>query len=634
MLLSCSETGHMEFVPVTDIKLEDPLWSKQFDQVRDVVLPHMWEILNDRVENAERSHCIENFKVAAGLSGGRHFGTVFIDTDLYKWIEAASYCLSAGNDPELENLCDQAIDLIGAAQQPDGYLNTYFISAAPEKRWTNLMEGHELYCAGHLIEAGVAHYQATGKDKLLTIARRFADLIDSIFGRGKKRGYPGHPEIELALVRLYEVTDEERYLSLAAYFVNERGTGENIFVEECRREGHFYIFPEMAFHKADYFLSHRPVREQMSATGHSVRAMYLYSAMADLARLTHDRELIEACGRLFANTVSRQMYVTGGVGSAKLGERFTVDFDLPSDSAYAETCASIGLMFFSSRMWLLNHKKYYYDIWEQALYNTVLSGMGQDGQHFFYVNPLEVVPQTVSNNPMLSHIKTQRQEWFGVACCPPNLARILTSLRGYIYALENGRLYIVSHIGSSFQKGGLYVKLSHKGDEYTLTIDGGPVDVFLRLPENSALIGDQFENHKDGYFSVRHTGGKQNYAYSLKPLIRVLRAHPSVSALAGKLCVQRGLTLYCVEGTDNAVPLSSLRLPADAVFTEEKADWLEEDRPILRTVGYRVSDVNWDTKLYGPQPSVYESREITLIPYSHWGNRGENEMRVWLNEKL
>jgi DUF1680 family protein len=623
----------MKFVPVTYIKLDDPLWSKQFALVREVVFPYMWEILNDRIENAEKSHCIENFKVAAGLSDDEYYGAVFVDTDLYKWIEAVSYCLSVEKDPELEKLCDQATDLIGAAQQPDGYLNTYFIVVAPDKRWTNLMEGHELYCAGHLIEAGVAHYQATGKVKLLNIARRFADLIDLTFGKDKMRGYPGHPEIELALIRLYEVTGEERYLSLAGYFINERGVGENIFAEECRKEGHTFIFPETAHFKADYFLSHLPVRQQTCAAGHAVRAMYLYSAMADLARLTNDHELIEACESLYKNTVTRQMYVTGGVGSAKLGERFTVDFDLPSDSTYAETCASIGLMFFSSRMWLLKGDKSYYDIWEQALYNTVLSGMGRDGQHFFYVNPLEVVPQTVSKNPMLAHIKTQRQKWFGVACCPPNLARILTSMRGYIYALERGRLYILSHIGSSFEKGGLYVKLSRKGDEYTLTIDGGPIDVFLRLPENSALIGDQFENPEDGYFTIRHAGGRQQYSYSLKPLIRVLRAHPSVSALAGKLCVQRGPTIYCVEGSDNAVPLSTLRLPGDAVFTEEQAEWLEEDMPVLKTAGFSASDINWEKKLYASQPCVYEPHEITLIPYSHWGNRGENEMRVWLTEK-
>lgn len=622
----------MKFAPVSCVKLDDLLWSKQFDLVRNVVLPHMWEILNGRVENAEKSRCIENFKIAAGLSNNEYYGPVFGDSDLYKWVEAVSYCLAHENDLRLENLCDQVIGLIEAAQQPDGYLNTYFTVVAPGERWTNLMEGHELYCAGHLIEAAVAHYQATGKSKLLNIACRFADLIDSFFGTDKRRGYPGHPEIELALIRLYEVTREKRYLSLAGYFINERGVGRNIFDEEREQEGHAYIFPEMAHFKADYFQSHLPVREQQRSEGHAVRAMYLYSGMADFARLMNDRELIEACERLYENTVSRQMYITGGVGSAFFGERFTVDYDLPSDSAYAESCASIGLMLFSSRMWLLDPRKSYYDTWEQVLHNNVLSGMGRDGKHFFYVNPLEVVPQTISSNPMLSHVKTQRQKWFGVACCPPNLARILSSIGGYIYALEDDRLYILSHIGSSFEQGGLYVKLSHKGDEYTLTVDGGPLDVFLRLPDNSVLIGDQFEKSRDGYFSLHHAGGRQQYSYSLKPLIRVLRAHPSVSALAGKLCVQRGLTVYCVEGSDNAMPLSALRLPVDAVFTEEKAEWLEGDLPVLKTVGYRVSDLDWDKKLYDSQPYVYDSREITFIPYSHWGNRGEKEMRVWLNE--
>jgi len=622
----------MKFVPVNYVKLDDPLWSKQFALVRDVVLPHMWEILNDRIENAEKSHCIENFKVASGLSNEEHYGAAFVDTDLYKWIEAVSYCLAIEKDPHLDELCDQAIDLVGGAQEPDGYLNTYFSVVQPEKRWTNLMEGHELYCAGHLIEAAVAHYQGTGKVKLLNIARRFADLIDSTFGKNKKRGYPGHSEIELALIRLYEITSEKRYLSLAGYFINERGAGENIFDEECKRDGHSYIFPEMAYFNADYFQSHLPVRGQKCATGHAVRAMYLYSGMADLARLTDDHELIETCERLYEDTVLRQMYVTGGIGSAQLGERFTVGFDLPSDSAYAETCASIGLMFFSSRMWLLNKNKFYYDVWEQTLFNTVLSGMGRDGQHFFYVNPLEVVPQIVSKNPMLSHVKTQRQKWFGVACCPPNLARILSSMRGYIYALEDDHLFILSHIGSSFEKGGFYVKLSHQGDEYTLTIDGKEMKVSLRLPQNSMLIGDEFDESEDGYFCIHHVGGRRDYHYSFKPEIRVLRAHPHVSDLAGRLCVQRGPVVYCVEGADNTVPLSTLRMPANAVFTQHSAAWFD-DLPILKAVGYRVSETGWESQLYGSQPCVYESCEITFIPYRHWGNRGENEMRVWLNEK-
>ena len=623
----------MNFIPVNCVRLDDPLWSKKFGLIKNVVLPHMWEILNDRVENAEKSHCIENFKVAAGLSNGSHYGPVFIDTDLYKWIEAVSYCLSMDKNPDLEELCDQAVDLISRAQQPDGYLNTYYITAEPDRRWTNLMEGHELYCAGHLFEAAVAHFDATGKRTLLDTACRFADLIDLTFGSGKKRGYPGHPEVELALIRLYGATHNERYLNLAGYFINERGTGEYIFGEECAREGHTYIFPEMAEFGADYFLAHKPVREQMTATGHAVRAMYLYSAMADLARLSGEGELKEACERLYNDVVTRQMYVTGGIGAARTGERFTSDFDLPSNSNYSETCASIGLMLLSSRMWLMTKKTSCYDIWEKALYNTVLSGIGNDGKHFFYVNPLEVNPKTIENNPMLSHVKTQRQKWFGVACCPPNLARILASLRGWIYAMDADRLYILSHIGSSFEKGGLYVKLYRNCDDYTLTIDGGPIDIFLRLPENSLLAGNQFEKPEDGYFSIHHPGGKKQYSYSLQPLIRVLRAHPSVSALSGKVCVQRGPGIYCAEGTDNVGPLSALRLPASVEFSEEDVDWLEGEMPVLTAPGCKVVESGWEKTLYSSRHSVYASQQIKLIPYSHWGNRGENEMCVWLTER-
>jgi len=623
----------MKFIPVSQVTVHDPFWSKQFNLVKDVVLPYMWESLNDRVENAEKSHCIENFKISAGRSSDKFFGAVFIDTDLYKWIEAAAYVLAAEDNDQLEGLCDQAIELISAAQQPDGYLHTYYSIVAPEKRWSNLMEGHELYCAGHLIESAVAYYQSTGKDRLLLVARKFADLIDSTFGPGKVRGYPGHPEIELALIRLYEVTDEKRYLDLAKYFVNERGVGEDIFEREKRRPDHSYIFPDMIHFNADYFQSHTPVRQQKKAAGHAVRAMYLYSAMTDLARLTDDQGLAAACEKLYSNAVKRQMYVTGGIGSAKRGERFTTDYDLPSDSAYCETCASIGLMLFSSRMWLLTKDKGCYDVWEQSLFNTVLSGMGSDGTHFFYVNPLEVVPETISHNPSLSHVKTQRQKWFGVACCPPNLARILTSMRGSLYALDDDRLFILSHIGSSFKQGGLKINLERKGESYTLTIDGKQMVVYLRLPENSILVEDQYEVDADGYFLIHHPGGKKQYEYTIKPNIRLLRANPNVSALAGKICVQRGLVAYCLEGVDNSTPLSALRLPGDAQFIEEMADWLGEGMPILKTSGFSVSEKDWGDKLYSPQSSVYESKELTFVPYSHWGNRGENEMRVWVNEK-
>lgn len=623
----------MNFVPAANVQLNDPFWTRQVNLVREVVLPYMWDILNDQVDGAEKSHCVANFQIAAGRVSDEFYGPVFIDTDLYKWIEAVAYTLSADRSTRLEEICDQAIDLIAAAQQPDGYLNTYYTVKAPEKRWTNLMEGHELYTAGHLMEASVAYYQATGKDRLLNVACRFADLIFNTFGKGKKRGYPGHPEVELALIRLYQATNKEKYLHLARYFVNERGTGENIFEAERASRGNEYLFPDMAHFKADYFQAHLPVMEQCSAAGHSVRAMYLYSAMADLARLTNDTPMAQACTRLYQNTIARQMYVTGGVGSARLGERFTCDYDLPSDSAYAETCASIGLMLFSTRMWQLTGQKACYDIWEQALYNTVLSGMGRDGKHFFYVNPLEVNPEIVSANPGLDHVATQRQKWFGVACCPPNLARILTSLRGSIYAHSPEGLYVLTHIGSSLQEGGLYVNLIREGGRYTLTINAQPMDVFLRLPENSRLADGSYQVDERGYFLIHHPGGERQYSYTLSPEVRILRAHPRVSALSGKVCVQRGLVTYCAEGKDHTVPLSTLRLSADAQFEEVRADWLDEEFPALQTSGYSVSEEAWENLLYNSRASVYRPEEIRLIPYSQWGNRGEIEMRVWINEK-
>ncbi len=622
----------LHFIPASNVKITDPMWLGKLSLIRKVVLPYMWEILNDRVENAVKSHCICNFRAAAGLSAPKFHGMVFTDSDLYKWIEAVSYCLMTQGDQDLEEKCDEAIKLINAAQQSDGYLNTYYTVVAPEKRWTNLKEGHELYCAGHLIEAAVAYYKATNKEKLLTIAIQFADHIFETFKKAQRRGYPGHPEIELALIKLYEVTSENKYLELTEYFIDARGVGEDYFEVESQLEDYKQIFPEMTYFKSDYFQSHAPVRKQKKAKGHAVRAMYLYSAMADIARIKQDSEVLSACERLYENVVNRHMYVTGGIGAASLGERFTVDYDLPSDRAYAETCASIGLMLLSSRMYLLNRKKENYDIWEQALYNTVLSGMGQDGQHFFYVNPLEVIPDAVHQNPSLAHVKTTRQKWFSVACCPPNLARMLSSLPGYLFALDGDRLFIMSHICSSFRKGGLYVNLERNGGAYTLTIDGNPRDVYLRIPQNSDLNCEQCWTSHDGYFVLHHEGGERLYNYTLTPKVQVFRSHPKVSATSGKISVRRGAAIYCAEERDNGAPLSSLRLPADAVFTEKEVDWLPDDMPLLKTMGARVSDEQWGDDLYNDNSYVYEPCEITLIPYSQWGNRGENEMSVWLTE--
>ena len=355
-----------------------------------------------------------------------------------------------GKDENLEKLADETIALIGKAQCEDGYLNTYYTIKEPERRWSNLKEGHELYTAGHMIEAGVAYYEATGKKEFLNIVARFADMICRKFGpdEGQCHGYPGHPEVELALVKLYQVTGERRYLDTAKYFIDVRGQGENYFKLEEGGKKYKAIFPEFAGYQPEYSQSHLPVRKQKTAEGHAVRAVYLYSAMADLAYEYQDKELKAACETLWNNMVHKRMYITGGIGSSGLLERFTTDYDLPNDRNYSESCASIGLAMFGKRMGEITRDASYIDIVEKALYNTVLAGIAMDGKSFFYVNPLEVWPDNCMEKTSMEHVKPVRQKWFGVACCPPNIARTLASLGQYLYGQDDKSLYVNLYVSN------------------------------------------------------------------------------------------------------------------------------------------------------------------------------------------
>ena len=385
----------LQSLPLGDIRIEDAFWGKYIRLVKDVILPYQWETLNDNVPDAEPSHCIKNFRIAAGEEKGTFQGAVFQDTDVAKWLEAAAFTLaSGGRDEMLESLADETIKLIGKAQCPDGYLNTYYTIQEPDRRWSNLKEGHELYTAGHMIEAAVAYYEATGKDAFLKIVSRFADVICEKFGpdEGQCHGYPGHPEVELALVKLYRATGEKRYLEVSKYFVEQRGVGENYFFQEEKGEKYRQIFPEFKDYSPAYSQSHLPVREQKTAEGHAVRAVYLYCAMADLAYEYRDESLLDACRTLWDNMVKKRMFITGGIGSSGLLERFTTDYDLPNDCNYSESCASIGLALFGRRMAEITGEAKYMDVAETALYNTVLAGIAMDGRSFFYVNPLEVWP--------------------------------------------------------------------------------------------------------------------------------------------------------------------------------------------------------------------------------------------------
>lgn len=614
-------------LPFTKVRVTDPDWTRRIDLVRTVVLPYQWEILNDRVDGAEKSYCVRNFRAAAGDIKAPHGGMVFQDSDLYKWLEAVAYTLAVHRDEALEKLADEAVELIVRAQEEDGYLNTYYSLMKPQKRYTNLMEGHELYCAGHMIEAAVAYDQATGKDRLLQAALRLARHLHGYFM--PRRGYPGHPEVELALIKLYEHTGDAGSLELAHHLIDVRGAGENQLDLERKDPDHDWIWEPMKRFDDQYFQAHQPVREQKTAEGHAVRAMYLYSAMADAARLGGDKALRDACLALADNMRTRRLYVTGGIGSASFGERFTTDYDLPNDSMYCETCASIGLMLFARRMSWLTGDPRYFDLWERALNNTVLAGMGEDGKHFFYVNPLEVRPDAIRWNMTYEHVKPVRQSWFGVACCPPNIARTLPSLSGSLYARSKGALHVLSHIASQFEDEGLRVELRRSGEDYTLAVDGPALELHLRVPEGSELTATDGQAEV-GRHIFRHPGGEQTYRYRLRPRLRVVRANPKVAANAGKVCVMRGLDVYCLEEKDNGPWLSGLCLKEGSLPREVPGQTMD-GLPVLEAEGLRMADSGYEDSLYADLKPAYQPVTLRFVPYRAWGNRGAGEMTVWVN---
>ena len=421
-------------VPEDQVKLLAGFWRSRQELVRTEAIPYQWEALNDAIPDVEPSHAIQNLRVAAGDATGTHRGFVFQDSDVAKWLEAVGHILQQGRDPALETKADSVIELLERVQQADGYLNSYYQVNKPDERWSNLRDDHELYCAGHLIEAAVAYSNATGKDAILRVARRLADHLWDRFGPAPEKipGYSGHPEIELALTKLYAATQERRYLDLARFFVDERGRQPNFFIEEAKHRN------DTRPYHPEYAQNHLPVREQDTAEGHAVRAMYLFSGAADVACEFDDLSLKEALTGLWDNVTQKRMYVTGGVGSSAWGEAFTLDYDLPGDRAYAETCAAIGLVFWGQRMLRLDGDGKYADVIERALYNGVLSGMSFDAQRYFYVNPLEVWPEAAARRHDMHAVKVERQPWFGCACCPPNLSRLLASLSGYVYGMDPG----------------------------------------------------------------------------------------------------------------------------------------------------------------------------------------------------
>ena len=640
-------------------RVDDAFLGRYQRLVTGSVIPYQEDILNDRIPGVEKSHAVENYRLAAevnetGSCSREFYGMVFQDSDVAKWLEAAAYSLALRKDEALERRCDEMIALIGRAQQKDGYLNTYFTVKERGRRWTDLQEAHELYCAGHMMEAAVAWYECTGKRNLLDIMCRMADHVYGHFITGKAPGFPGHPEVELALVRLYGATGEKRYLELARHFIDVRGVDSDYFRKESEGRG-WQVWGSWNGDK-EYTQSHAPVREQQDAVGHAVRAVYLYSGMASVARETGDSGLAASCRRLWESITRRRMYITGAIGSAYEGEAFTKDYHLPNDSAYGETCASIGLIFFARRMLELDRKGEYADVMERAFYNTVLAGMQLDGKSFFYVNALESLPGISGKAVTHRHTLPVRPQWFACACCPPNAARLIASISRYAWMLDDGTktvnnlLFIGGTLDLSESLGvKIRVATGYPYDgrvEYRLEPCGdkkpGELTLAVRLPGwargkvSCSKNGKPFSyEEKDGFAYIGHImedfapDDTLAFEFGMEP--RRIYPSPRISADSGKVAFMCGPLVYCAEGADNPGGVLNLRVKRGAEprllpFSKDELFGVRK----LAVAGRRVADRG---ELYSDERPDEADCGITLVPYYAWANRGENEMRVWLPEE-
>jgi len=594
-------------VPFTAVQLNDAFWAPRIKLNREKTVPVNFKASEDTGR-------ISNFAKAAGLMPGQFEGIYFNDSDVYKAIEAAAYNLAHQRDPDFEKYLDGVIDKIAAAQQPDGYLYTYYtVRKELNKRWTDTKAMHEMYCAGHLIEGAVAYYQVTGKRKLLDVAIKLANHIDSVFGPDKRHDVCGHEEIELALVKLARATGDQRYFKLAEFFVNERG-------RDCGRTRF-----------GEYAQDDLPLRDRKEIAGHAVRAMYFFAGATDVAAATGDQQLINSLDTIWHDVVDRKMYITGGIGPSAHNEGFTVPYDLPNDSAYAETCASCGMVFWNHRMALLQADAKYADVMERCLYNNPLSGVSLDGMKFFYANPLA------------SRGKHHRQDWFGCACCPPNIARLLPSVGGYMYATTGNGLYVNLYANSNarfpdsnrawiisqttnYPWSGKVQLVIEKNDSQVVD-----TPVHFRIPAwckdaTIALNGRRIDNPRieKGYFVIDGARGMQPWTVDLEfpmPVQRVY-AHPNVKADVGRVALQRGPIVYCLEGVDNNGKVRNLVLPKTAELSSEfHADLLNG---VVVVKGTAVPRVKGDEAAQ-PVP-------LTAVPYYAWDNRAPGQMIVWIAE--
>jgi DUF1680 family protein len=615
--------------PFTAITFADAFWRPRLETNRRVTLPFNFR-------KCEETGRIDNFAKAAGQKEGPHEGIFFNDSDVFKVVEGAAYSLASVPDPEMDVYLDNLIALFAAAQEDDGYLYTArTIDPAAVRadregltRWSHLRVNHELYNVGHLYEAAVAHFQSTGKRALLDVALKNADLIDSVFGPEKLRAVPGHQEIEIGLVKLYRVTGDERYLRLAKFFLDERGhaNGRELYTN---------------FGNVGYMQDHLPVVEQAEAVGHSVRAVYMYTGMADVAALTGDAAYIAAIDRLWENVVGRKLYLTGGIGARHTGEAFGDDYELPNAEAYAETCAAIANILWNQRMFLLHGDACYIDVLELSLYNGFLSGVSFSGTEFFYTNPLASDGKTAVNRGSLG-----RQPWFDCSCCPTNDVRFLASLPGYVYASDADSLYVNIFVAGDGQVevGGKSVRLRQETNypwegRVRLRIDPAEKSEFalrLRIPgwaDNRPVPSDLYHfldrestapqlmvngeavtpALEKGYAVLRRVWRAGDVVELTLPMpVRRVMCNEAVEANRGRVALMRGPLVYCVEGVDNGGSVADLSLGDNAVLSVEHRPELLNGVTVIRGEG---------------------ARPLTAIPYYAWSHRGAGEMAVWLRQE-
>ena len=584
-------------VDFSKVQITDKFWSPRLERHTSVTLP----VCIDQIEN--QTGRIRNFENAA-KGEGEHSGIFFDDSDVYKAVEGMAYSLINHPDATLEAKTDEWIDKFAAAQQPDGYINTFYTLTGLDKRWSN-MDKHEMYCAGHMIEAAVAYYQATGKRKMLDVCIRMVEHMMSVFGPGKRNWVPGHEEIELALVKLYQVTNEEKYLDFAYWLLEERGHGYG----SMGTEGTWH--PE-------YYQDAIPVHDLQKISGHAVRCMYLYCGMADVAALKQDTGYIAALHRLWDDVVLRNMYITGGIGSSAHNEGFTTDYDLPNLEAYCETCASVGMVLWNHRMNQLTGDSKYVDVLEKALYNGALAGISLRGDLFFYVNPLE------------SKGNHHRQAWYGCACCPSQISRFLPSIGNYIYGTSDDALWVNLYIGNkaNVKLGKKDMKVSMESQvpwegQVKMTIDelasSVKKEIRMRIPEwcenySLAVNGEAINQpNLDKGYAVLERQWKQGDVITLNiEMPAVLKqADPRVKQDVGKRAIQRGPLVYCMEETDNPTDFDQLTLSTKSAL-ESQFDATLLDGIVKIT-------------------AKDEDKTINLIPYYAWDNREAGKMKVWID---